>query len=86
MERAVLTAKDDFIRGYNLPESINKGGFDEDVGQASSMTLDEQIVAFEKRVLQDALNRHDGNSSAAGRELGVSPRMMNYRLKKVGIK
>ena len=34
---------------------------------------------------QGALKRHDGNRSAAGRELGVSPRMMNYRLNKVGI-
>lgn len=33
----------------------------------------------------DALKRHDGNRSAAGRELGVSPRMMNYRLTRAGI-
>ena len=31
------------------------------------------------------LARHGGNRSAAGRELGISPRMMNYRLKKAGI-
>ena len=31
------------------------------------------------------LRRHGGNRSAAGRDLGVSPRMMNYRLKRLGI-
>ena len=36
-------------------------------------------------LLEDALRRHKGNRSAAGRELGVSPRMMTYRLKKAGI-
>ena len=43
------------------------------------------MAAFEKRVLEEALARHGGNRSAAGRELGVSPRMMNYRLNKHGI-
>ncbi|MBR7144236.1 MAG: hypothetical protein IKD10_04770, partial [Lentisphaeria bacterium] len=27
-----------------------------------------------------------GNLSEAGRELGISPRMMNYRMNKLGIK
>ena len=45
----------------------------------------EQRAAVEKRILESALKRHDGNRSAAGRELGVSPRMMNYRLNKAGI-
>ncbi len=28
---------------------------------------------------------HNGNQSAAGRELGVSPRMMCYKLRKAGV-
>ena len=86
VERAVLTAKDDCIRTYNLPPAIQGPEFAEDPYRPdSTMTLDEQLAAFEKRVLEDALLRHGGNRSAAGRELGVSPRMMNYRLKRLGI-
>lgn len=33
----------------------------------------------------EAIKRHNGNISAAGRELGVSPRMMNYRMNKLGL-
>ena len=48
-------------------------------------TLEAKLAAYERRVLEDAIRRHGGNRSAAGRELGVSPRMMNYRLGKLGI-
>ena len=85
IERAVLTAKDDCIRGYNLPPALRGSGFDESPYETSSQTLDEQVSAFERRVLEAALARHDGNRSAAGRELGLSPRMMCYKLSRAGI-
>ena len=86
IERAVLTATDDCVHGYNLPPSLQAPEFAEDPYRPdATMTLDEQLAAFEKRVLEDALLRHGGNRSAAGRELGVSPRMMNYRLNRLGI-
>ncbi len=47
--------------------------------------LEEQLAAVERKILENALRRHDGNRAAAGRELGVSPRMMNYRLNKAGL-
>ena len=87
IERAVLTARDDCIHSYNLPPSLQAPEFAEDpFGNDGPMTLDEQIAAVEKRILESALARHGGNRSAAGRELGVSSRMMNYRLNKAGIK
>ncbi|MDD6030983.1 MAG: sigma 54-interacting transcriptional regulator [Kiritimatiellae bacterium] len=86
IERAVLTAKDDTIHSYNLPPAMQVEEFAEDPFRPdASLSLDEQLAAVEKRILEDALARHNGNRSAAGRELGVSPRMMNYRLNKAGI-
>ena len=86
IERAVLTAKDDCIHGYNLPPALQTPEFAEDPFRPDeSLTLDEQLAAVEKRILASALKRHNGNRSAAGRELGVSPRMMNYRLNKAGL-
>ena len=85
VERAVLTAKGDCIHSYNLPESLQSEEFAEDpFGSAPSLTLDEQIAAFERRILDDALSRHGGNHGAAARELGLSPRMMSYRLARSG--
>ncbi|HBO98905.1 MAG TPA: sigma-54-dependent Fis family transcriptional regulator [Verrucomicrobia bacterium] len=86
MERAVLTAKDDCIHSYNLPPALQTPEFAEDPFRPDvSLTLDEQLAIVEKRILESALKRHDGNRSAAGRELGVSPRMMTYRLARAGI-
>ena len=86
IERAVLTASDDCIHGYNLPPSLQKDEFAESQYSTNNKaTLEDQLRAFERRVLEAAIHRHNGNRAAAGRELGVSPRMMNYRLNKLGI-
>ena len=85
VERAVLTARDEVVRTYNLPEAVQKDEFAEDpFGGGSSLTLDEQISAFERRILDDALARHGGNHAEAAKELGLSPRMMSYRLARSG--
>ena len=88
IERAVLTAKDDCVHGYNLPpalqtEELAESPFDSD--RPDRRTMAEKVAAYERNLLNDALKRHNGNRSAAGRELGVSPRMMCFKLKKAGI-
>ncbi len=86
MERAVLTAADDTVRTYNLPPAMQSPGFEDDpFGSSAPATLEVQLDSVERRILEDAIARHGGNRSAAGRELGVSPRMMSYRLKRLGI-
>lgn len=86
IERAVLTCKDDCIHGYNLPPALQSPEFNEDPYHTDEhLTLEEQLAAVERKILENALRRHDGNRAAAGRELGVSPRMMNYRLNKAGL-
>ena len=86
IERAVLTARDDTIHSYDLPPQLQMPEFAENPFlPGSGLTLEAQLVACEKRILESALSRHRGNRSAAGRELGVSPRMMTYRLQKLGL-
>ena len=88
IERAVLMAKEECIHSYDLPPSLQTEELAESPYEPMTVgtrTMDEQVAMFERRVLEEALKRHDGNQSAAGRELGISPRMMCYKLKKVGI-
>lgn len=88
IERAVLTAKDDCVHGYNLPPTLQTGDFADGLHESDGgdgQTMSAKVAAFERRILEDALKRHNGNQSAAGRELGISPRMMCYKLKKAGI-
>ena len=84
MERAVLTASDNCIHSYNLPPSLQAVS-ETPAGSSHSGTLDQMLANCERGFLTDAISRHNGNLSAAGRELGLSPRMMNYRMKRLGI-
>ncbi|MBR0056815.1 MAG: sigma 54-interacting transcriptional regulator [Kiritimatiellae bacterium] len=86
VERAVLTATGDCIRTYNLPPAMQTPDCEDDpYGPDVPQTLDERLAAAERRILKETIDRHKGILSAAGRELGVSPRMMNYRLNKAGL-
>ncbi len=88
VERAVLTAKDDCVHGYNLPPAIQAGNIAENPYEPEDtvgMTMAMKMAAYERRLLEEALSRHNGNQSAAGRELGISPRMMCYKMKKAGV-
>ena len=84
MERAVLTAADDCIHSYNLPPSLQAAAASA-AGTAPEGTLEQMLSECEKEFLNAAISRNGGNLSAAGRELGLSPRMMNYRMKRLGL-
>ncbi len=86
IERAILTAADDCIHGYNLPPSLQIG---KDSGtnllpddKASFNTL---VSSFERELIVEALKRENGNMSAAARDLGISPRVMHYKINHLDI-
>ena len=84
MERAVLTLIGNCIHSYDLPPSLQAAA-ETPHGHIPRGTLDEMLADCERKFLTDAINRNRGNLSAAGRELGLSPRMMNYRMNRLGI-
>ena len=86
IERAVLTATDDCIHSYNLPPSLQTS-LSTSAGKiiTDHAPLDVMMCNYEKELITEAIKRNDGNISAAGRELGISPRMMNYRMNKLGL-
>ena len=53
--------------------------------QSQPLSLAERLQRCEREILVETLRKHGGNLSAAGRELGVSPRMMSYRVSRLGI-
>ena len=54
-------------------------------GPARRPPLHVMVASCARELIVDALKRSNGNLSAAGRALGVSPRMMNYNIKRYGI-
>ncbi|MDE7170204.1 MAG: sigma 54-interacting transcriptional regulator, partial [Mucispirillum sp.] len=86
IERAVITAAGDCIHGYNLPASLQTGTTSNSSllpdGEASFNTL---VDSYERELIVEALKKNNGNMSAAARKLGLSPRVIHYKIRKLGI-
>ncbi len=86
VERAVLTAADNVIHGYNLPPSLQTG----DETQTAILSTDGAdlttlVESYEKEIIIDALKKHRGNAAASARHLHTTQRIINYRIKKLGV-
>ena len=73
MERAVITAQDDCIYGYNLPASLQMPSHDAPSSRDGEdhADLPTMVDSFERELIVAALKRSPGNMSAAARELGI---------------
>jgi Nif-specific regulatory protein len=82
IERAVLLCEDDVIRSEHLPPSlqmIRKNG-------TSVKTSFQEIVANKEReLIVDALKKCGGQQRRAALELGLTERILGYKIKKYGI-
>lgn len=86
IERAVLTASDEVIHGYNLPPSLQTG--DEThtaILPRDGADLKTMVESYEKEIIIDALKKHRGNAAASARYLNTTQRIVNYRIQKLGI-
>jgi len=87
IERAVLTATGDSIRGCDLPPSLQIGHTNEsgaaDAGQ--SAPFDVMVASYQRELIVEALKHSGGKFAGAARELKLSPRMLHYYVKKLGI-
>ncbi|MGQ9920505.1 MAG: sigma-54-dependent transcriptional regulator [Desulfobacca sp.] len=81
IERAVVICRGPIITTADLPFSHippAAGGEPE----AAPTSLPEALERLERQMLQEALARTEGNQSQAARQLGLSERMLRYKLKK----
>ncbi len=86
LERAVLTASDEVIHGYNLPPSLQTS--DEthtSIFPKDGADLKTMVESYEKEIIIDALKKHRGNAAATARYLNTTQRIINYRIQKLGI-
>ncbi|MBN2845754.1 MAG: sigma 54-interacting transcriptional regulator [Deltaproteobacteria bacterium] len=82
MEHAVLLCPGEAIQGSHLPPTLGMPKADEDA-VAGSFTS--RVSQLEKDMIMDALKRCKGNVSAAARELGITSRMVRYKIEKLEI-
>jgi Nif-specific regulatory protein len=82
IEYAMLLSSDGAIHGHHLPPTLQ-------MPEASPTTpvgsLTACVQLLEKELIVDALKSTSGRLSAAARLLGITPRMIRYKLKKLNI-
>lgn len=90
IERSVLTAMDDTIHGYNLPAALQTGDVSgnetgDTSGQDAPVDFNTKVASYERELIVEALKHHNGKMSAAAAELGISPRVIHYKIRLYGI-
>lgn len=82
IERAVLVCDEQVIRTYHMPPSLQTA---ESTATDTNLSFCEAVAKFEQELLVDALKKARGNMLQAARDLRVSYRIVNYKVKKYGI-
>jgi len=82
IERAVLVCEDDVIRSEHLPPSLQMINKSDTAAQPS---FTEIIANKERELIVDALKKCGGQQRKAAGELGVTERILGYKIRKYGI-
>jgi two-component system NtrC family response regulator len=84
MERAVVIARDDYVTVSDLP--FKSDSFAESSGKQLSGSLRDSLEELEKHLISEAIMKAADNQSKAAEILGMSERMLRYKLKKYDLK
>jgi Nif-specific regulatory protein len=82
IERAVLLCEDDVIRSEHLPPSLQMIRKDDTSINAS---FKEVVANKERELIVDALKKCGGQQRRAAQELGLTERILGYKIRKYGI-
>ena len=82
IERAALVCNEEVIRTYHLPPTLQTA---ESTATDNELPFVESVSRFEQELIVDALKKTKGNMLKAARELRVSYRIINYKVKKYNI-
>jgi DNA-binding NtrC family response regulator len=86
VERAVVLCRDSLITSRDLPFHLKEGVAEEmDLGVPTGLNLTEQLEGLEKRLIQQALRETEGIQTKAADKLGISERVLRYKLQKYGL-
>lgn len=80
IEQAIVLARGEYLTKESLPVSIIQKK------RIAAGKLNETIERIEKEMIQESLRRNDWNQSNAANELGISERVLRYKMNKYGVK
>jgi Nif-specific regulatory protein len=79
---AVLVCDGGVIHPHHLPPTLQTADTSETGGH---VPLEQAVAAYEKDLIQDALKTARGNRARAARMLGLTERIIGYKVRKHGI-
>jgi len=79
IERSVILSDDGVIHGYNLPPSLQTST---ETGTRFGCGLEGKLNAVEYEMIIEALKTHEGNTTEAAKELGLTRRILGLRMEK----
>lgn len=82
IEHAVLLCRDGIIYGRHLPPTLQTPTI---ADREAIGGLKKQVAMLERDLIIDALKRHRGNVNAASRDLGITSRMVRYKIENLEI-
>jgi transcriptional regulator with PAS, ATPase and Fis domain len=80
IERAIVFAQGNYIAKQDLPISIIQRPQYSAAGK-----LEDTVNKIEKEMIQDALKKNKKNQTKAASDLGISERVLRYKIKKYHI-
>ena len=85
MERAVLICEDAVLRAHHLPSTLQSAESSSTGPAMGGLGFNETIARVEQEFIVDALKNARGNIHQAARDLGITYRIIYYKMKKYGI-
>jgi len=85
IERAVVLADGEQLVREDFPDQLASGAEKPAATAVDSGGLEEQVYELEVSLIKEALEKHNGNQSAAARELKTTERSIRYKMKKYGL-
>jgi two-component system NtrC family response regulator len=85
IERAVVLCRGEVITTQDLPFHLQEGKSETDF-QKKEKSLPESLEEIEKDLIIKALRQHQGIQTRAAESLGISERVLRYKIKKYGIR
>jgi two-component system, NtrC family, response regulator AtoC len=82
IERAVVLTRDEVIGLADLPLTLQEPGPPE---RETERGLVAAVEGLERRRIREALSRAEGVQTRAAEQLGVSERVLRYKLRKYGL-
>jgi DNA-binding NtrC family response regulator len=83
IERSVVISRGDIITTRDLPFQVREGLEEADLGlESRDRSLNDMLSGMERDLIVKALDEHDGVQTKAARSLGISERVLRYKMRK----